>query len=124
MVRDLGASDTELQWIVDAYNLAFGTLVLLGGMLGDRLGRRRMLVGGLLLFGMASGLGSLATDTASLIAARALMGVGAAAVFPATLSILSRVYVDRRARAAAFGVWGATAGAGVALGPIAGGLAA
>jgi EmrB/QacA subfamily drug resistance transporter len=121
LVRQLGASTTDLQWVVDAYNLAFAALVLAAGSLSDRLGRKGMLLAGLGVFGAASLAGSFATSSAQLIAARAVMGLGAAVIFPATLSIISNVFTERRERAQAIGLWGATVGVGIAMGPIVGG---
>src|SRR5215470_12774770 len=110
LVRQLGATTTGLQWVVDAYNLVFAALILAAGSLGDRLGRKGMLLAGLGVFGAASLAGSFATTVAQLIAARAMMGLGAAMIFPATLSLLTNVFTERRDRAAAIGVWGASAG--------------
>jgi EmrB/QacA subfamily drug resistance transporter len=121
LVRQIGATTTGLQWVVDAYNLVFAALILAAGSLGDRLGRKGMLLAGLTVFGAASLAGSLATTVGQLIAARAVMGLGAAMIFPATLSLLTNVFTERRVRALAIGVWGASAGVGIALGPIAGG---
>ena len=121
LVRAMGASTSRLQWVVDAYQLAFCAFVLAAGSLSDRFGRRGALVTGLLIFGAATAAGSLGTTTGQLIAARAVMGIGAAIVFPNTLSILSNVFTDRGERAKAIGVWGATTGMGVAFGPIVGG---
>jgi EmrB/QacA subfamily drug resistance transporter len=121
LVRELGASTSRLQWVVDAYQLAFCALVLAAGSLSDRFGRKGALLTGLAIFGLGSIAGSQGTSTGQLIAARAVMGVGAAVVFPTTLSILSNVFSDRVERAKAIGVWGATVGVGVAFGPIVGG---
>jgi EmrB/QacA subfamily drug resistance transporter len=101
--------------------LAFAALVLAAGSLSDRFGRKGALITGLTVFGLGSAAGSLVTSTGPLIAARAVMGVGAAIVFPNTLSILSNVFTHRAERAKAIGIWGATTGMGVAFGPIVGG---
>src|SRR3954447_10127502 len=121
LVRKLDATTRDLQWVVDAYNLTFAAFVLAAGSLGDRWGRRRMLLAGLVVYGAANGLAALATDPSQLIAARAVTGLGAAMIFPATLSIITSVFRDRRERARAIGIWGATTGLAVALGPIVGG---
>jgi len=121
LVRELGASTSRLQWVVDAYQLAFCALVLAAGSLSDRFGRKGMLMTGLAIFGIGSAAGSLGTSTGQLIAARAVMGVGAAVVFPNTLSILSNVFTNRVERAKAIGIWGATTGMAVSFGPIVGG---
>jgi EmrB/QacA subfamily drug resistance transporter len=121
LVRQIGATTTGLQWVVDAYNLVFAALILAAGSLSDRLGRKGMLLAGLGVFGAASLAGSFAATTGGLIAARAVMGLGAAMIFPATLSLLTNVFTERRERALAIGLWGASAGVGIALGPIAGG---
>jgi EmrB/QacA subfamily drug resistance transporter len=121
LVRQTGATTTDLQWVVDAYNLVFAALVLVAGSLSDRLGRKGMLLAGLGVFGAASLAGSFATSAGELIGARAVMGLGAAMMFPSTLSLLSNVFTERHERARALGMWGACAGVGVALGPILGG---
>jgi EmrB/QacA subfamily drug resistance transporter len=121
LVRDLHASTTQLEWIVDAYNLMFAALVLAAGNLGDRVGRKGVLLAGLAVFGLATIAGGLGDSPGWLIAARAVMGLGAALIFPATLSLLTNVFTERRERARAIGLWGATTGIGIALGPIVGG---
>src|SRR5437588_11079715 len=98
LVRQLGASTTDLQWVVDAYNLVFAALVLAAGSLSDRLGRKGMLLAGLGLFGAASLAGAFGTNANELIAARAMMGLGAALIFPATLSLISNVFTERGER--------------------------
>jgi EmrB/QacA subfamily drug resistance transporter len=122
LVRELHTSNSELQWVVDAYNLVFAALLLASGSLSDRLGRKGMLQAGLAVFGLASVVGGFTTTPGGLIAARCVMGLGAAMVFPATLSLISNVFTERRERARAIGLWGATAGAAIALGPIVGGF--
>src|SRR6201994_285372 len=121
LVRRLHASNSQLQWIVDAFNLLFAASVLAAGSLSDRFGRKGMLMAGLAVFGVASLVGGLVDSSGQLIAARAVMGVGAAMVFPATLSLLTSVFTERRERALAIGLWGAITGVGIALGPIVGG---
>jgi EmrB/QacA subfamily drug resistance transporter len=121
LVRELHASTTELEWIVDAYNLVFAALVLGAGNLGDRVGRKGVLLAGLGVFGVATIAGGLGTSPEELIAARAVMGLGAALIFPATLSLLTNVFTERGERARAIGLWGATTGVGIAVGPIVGG---
>ncbi|MCB0876091.1 MAG: MFS transporter [Solirubrobacterales bacterium] len=117
----LDASTRDLQWIVDAYTLVFAALVLAAGGLGDRFGRRRLLLIGLGIY-FAGNLGaSLAGSSGELIGWRALMGVGAAVIFPATLSTIVHLFGKRSERAKAIGLWGATTGIAVALGPIVGG---
>jgi EmrB/QacA subfamily drug resistance transporter len=121
LVRQLHATNTQLQWVVDAYNLVFAALILTFGSLSDRLGRKRLLIAGLTVFGLASVAGALTGTADQLIAARAVMGLGAAMVFPSTLSLLANIFTERGERARAIGLWGASAGAAIALGPIVGG---
>ena len=121
MVRELHATTTELQWVVDAYNLVFAALLLTFGSLSDRFGRKGMLLAGLAVTGTASLAGGFTTTAAQLIAARAVMGLGAAMTFPATLSLITNVFTERRERARAIGLWGAVAGVAIATGPIVGG---
>jgi EmrB/QacA subfamily drug resistance transporter len=121
MVRQLHATTTQLQWVVDSYNLVFAALLLTFGSLSDRFGRKGMLLAGLAVVGTASLAGGFTTDPAQLIAARSVMGLGAAMTFPATLSLISNVFTERTERARAIGLWGAIAGVAIAMGPIAGG---
>jgi EmrB/QacA subfamily drug resistance transporter len=121
MVRELHASNSQLQWIVGAYSLVFAALLLATGSLGDRLGRKGMLLAGLAVFGLASVAGGLTSTPGQLIVARCVMGLGAAMIFPATLSLISNVFTERGEGARAIGLWGATVGAAIALGPIVGG---
>jgi EmrB/QacA subfamily drug resistance transporter len=121
LVRSLGATATQLQWVVDAYSLVFAALVLAAGSVSDRQGRKGTLLAGLAVFASASLAGALVDTTAELIAARAVMGLGAALMFPSTLSLLVNVFTERGERAKAIGIWGATTGVGIAAGPIVGG---
>jgi EmrB/QacA subfamily drug resistance transporter len=122
LARDLDADLSALQWVVDAYTLVFAGLLLLAGTLGDRFGRRRTLLAGLGVFAVASAAAAASGGDDALIAARAVMGAGAAFIMPATLSLVVGVFSDPRERATAVGVWAATAGVGVALGPVVGGV--
>src|SRR5436305_725219 len=121
LVRELHASRSQLQWIVDAYSLVFAALLLAAGSMSDRVGRKGVLLTGLAVFGLASAAGGLMSTPGQLIVARCVMGLGAALIFPATLSLISNVFVERAERARAIGLWGASAGVAVALGPIVGG---
>jgi MFS transporter, DHA2 family, multidrug resistance protein len=120
--RDLDATTSQLQWIVDSYVLVFAGLLLTMGAVGDRFGRRGALTAGLAIMGAASLLALFADTADHLVAIRALMGVGGALVMPATLSILTNVFTDGKERARAIAVWAAFAGAGGAIGPVAGGF--
>lgn len=120
LADEFDASAGALKWFVEAYILAFAGLLLTGGTLGDRYGFRRALLAGLAVFGVASLLAAFAGSGAALIAGRALMGVGAALILPATLAIIKRVFPEAD-RAKAIAVWSATATVGAAAGPVAGG---
>lgn len=122
LVEQLHSSTRELQWVADAYNLTFAALVLAAGSSSDRFGRREALLCGLALFTIASALGAYSTTTTELVLARAVMGIGSAFIYPATLSILTNVFVERKQRAAAIGIWGAVSGIGIVLGPVLGGI--
>jgi EmrB/QacA subfamily drug resistance transporter len=118
----LHAGVTSLQWVVNAYALLFASLMLIAGTLGDRLGRKRVMLCGVAVFVAGSLLGALAPNTPTLIGARAIMGVGAAACEPGTLSVIRHLYPQRAARARALGLWAAVAGLALAMGPVLGGL--
>ena len=117
----LHAGVTQLQWVVNAYTLTFASLMLIAGSLSDRFGRKRVMLIGLSIFAAGSMLGALAPSTSVLISARALMGVGAAASEPGTLSVLRHLYPDSEERARALGAWAAVSGLALALGPVIGG---
>ena len=118
----LGAGFAVAQWIIDAYTLALAALVVAMGTLGDRLGHRRLFLSGLILFGVASAACATATSGGLLVAARAVQGVGGAAIFGTVVPLLTQHY-HARARGIAFAVWGAVAGIGSTVGTIAGGAA-
>ena len=117
IVRDTAATSSELQWIVDAYALVFAGLLLPMGALGDRFGRKGMLQGGLSIFALGSFIAVFATEPWHLIATRSIMGVGAAMIMPATLSIITNVFPPQE-RSKAIAIWAGFAGAGAALGPV------
>lgn len=121
MATELGADTGDLQWIVDAYTIVFAALLLPAGLLGDRFGRKRMILIGLTLFGAASLLGTFADSVGMVIAARALMGVGAALIMPLSMSILPSLFPTHE-RSRAISLWAAGMALGMPLGPILGGL--
>ena len=119
--RELGASQSQLVWAVDAYVLVFASLLFTWGVLGDRIGRKKVLIIGLCLFALASAIAAFSTSPSMLIGMRALMGVGGAAVLPTTLAIITVVFPPHE-RGKAIGVWAGAVGAAVALGPVLGGI--
>ncbi|MGQ4517058.1 DHA2 family efflux MFS transporter permease subunit [Streptomyces sp. DW26H14] len=120
--RDLGISTANRQWVITAYTLAFGGLLLLGGRVADLVGRKRTFMIGLVGFAVASGLGGAAQSSGMLFGARALQGLFAAVLAPSALSLLTTTFTDSRERSKAFGIYGAIAGAGAAIGLLLGGV--
>jgi EmrB/QacA subfamily drug resistance transporter len=119
--KDLSASFTDLQWVIDAYTLALAAVVLTAGSIADRIGRRAVFVGGLAIFAVSSLAAGLAPDATFLNVARAVQGIGGAAMFAVSLALVAQEFASGRERATAMGVYGATIGAAVAVGPLVGG---
>ncbi|MFE2867137.1 MFS transporter [Embleya sp. NPDC059259] len=122
IAADVGFSDHGLQWVVSSYAVVYGGLLLLGGRLADLLGRRRMFVLGMALYGVGSLLGGLATAPGALIGARAVQGVGGAVLFPATLSLVNTLFAEGRSRTRALTVWAVSGAGGLSLGALLGGV--
>jgi MFS family permease len=120
--KALGISDSDRQWVVTAYTLAFGGFLLLGGRVADYVGRKRTFIVGLLGFALASGLGGAAQSSGELLAARALQGLFGALLAPAALSLISVTFTEVKERARAFAVYGAISGGGAAIGLVIGGI--
>src|SRR6201992_3628445 len=117
----LGASQSQLEWAINSYTLVFAGLLFTFGVVGDRIGRKRVLIAGLIVFGLGSLFSAYSHSSSELIIARAVMGLGGAAVMPQTLSIIANVF-EPHERARAIGIWTSAVGIGVAIGPVLGGL--
>ncbi len=121
IAKDLHASFSDLQWVIDSYTLALAAIVLTAGSLADRLGRRAVFAAGLAIFALASLAAGLAPDATVLNIARALEGIGGAAMFAVSLALVAQEFPAGRERGTAMGIYGATIGVSVAIGPLVGG---
>src|SRR5206468_1593731 len=119
---DISAGVIPLQWVINAYALVFASLMLIGGSLADRFGRKWMMLGGVVIFCAGSVMCAVAPGVSMVIGGRAVMGIGAAASEPGTLSVIRQLFPDGRERARALGTWSAVSGLALALGPVIGGL--